>query len=71
VDEETGEAAVTVGSAINVADFDISFSGRVGWREYRYFDLFDDSIFCTEPREFTDLVEETSFSGLISISRRL
>ena len=71
VDKETGEAAVTIGSGIDVAGFDVQFSGRVGWREYRHFDLFDDQVFCTGSREFTDMVEETSFSGLITISRRL
>jgi hypothetical protein len=70
-DKETSEAAFTAGSGITIGGFGIEFAGKVGWREYRYFDLFDDSVFCAESRELTDLVEETSVSGVISISRRL
>lgn len=70
VDDETNESGVTIGSAIGVSGFDIEFAGKIGWREYRYFDLFDDSIFGAPTREFSDLVEETSVSGMISIHRR-
>jgi hypothetical protein len=71
VDTETGEAAVTIGSGFMLGGLGIEFSAKVGWREYRYFDLFDDSAFCAESREFSDIVEETSVSGLISITKRL
>jgi len=70
LDNETSEAAVTAGSGFMVGSLEVSFSGKVGWRDYRYFDLFDDSIFCAESREFTDRVEETWVSGLITVSRR-
>ena len=70
LDDETNESGVTIGSAIDVRGFDIEFAGKIGWREYRYFDLFDDSVFGAPTREFSDLVEETSFSGMISIHRR-
>lgn len=70
IDDETSEAAVTAGSAIMVSGFEIGFSGKVGWREYRHPDLFDDAIFGAKTREVTDKVEETSVSGIISISRR-
>jgi hypothetical protein len=71
VDKETSEVAFTAGSGILIKGFGIEFAGRVGWREYRYFDLFEDSIFCAQLRDFTDLIEETSVSGVITISRRL
>ncbi len=70
LDSETSEAAVTAGSGFMVGSFKVEFAGKVGWRDYRYFDLFDDSIFCARSRDFTDKVEETSLSGLVTISRR-
>ncbi len=70
LDHGTGESAITAGSGINFAGFNLDFGGKIGWREYRYYDLFDDSIFCAKPRYFTDKVEETVFSGMITLSRR-
>lgn len=69
VDEETSETAFTVGSGFAAYGFAVDASARVGWREYRHSDLFDDGLFCAESREFADLVEETSFSGMVSITR--
>jgi hypothetical protein len=69
IDKEIGEAAVTAGSAITLSGFDIGFSAKVAWREYRHPDVFDDSLFGAQSRQLTDLVEETVFGGNISISR--
>ncbi|MGQ9603646.1 MAG: hypothetical protein ACUVUU_05490 [bacterium] len=69
-DHQTGESAVTAGSGIRFAGLELDFAGKIGWREYRYYDLFDDSIFCAKPRYFTDKVEETVFSGMVTMSRR-
>jgi long-subunit fatty acid transport protein len=71
VDDKISDAAFTVGSGFAAYGFAIEASARVGWREYRHSDLFDDSLFCAESRDFADLVEETSFSGMISITRGL
>lgn len=69
-EDETSEAAVTVGSALEVAGFDIDFAVRMGWMEYREYSLFDDTTFCAGERTFSDLVEDTNVGGTISISRR-
>lgn len=70
-EEQTSEAALTVGSGIMFRGFAIEAAGKVGWREYRHAVVFDDSIFCAQSRDLADLVEETSFSGMISVTRRL
>jgi long-subunit fatty acid transport protein len=70
-DDEISETAFTIGSGFATYGLGIEASVRVGWREYRQFDLFDDSLFCAESRDLTDLVEETTFSGMISIMRGL
>jgi hypothetical protein len=71
VDKGTNEAAFTVGSGFAAYGFAIDASARVGWRKYRHSGIFDDSLFCAESRGFADLVEETSFSGMVSITRGL
>jgi hypothetical protein len=70
VDDETSEAAITVGSGMKVAGLDVDFAVRMGWREYREFSLFDDATFCAREREFSDKVEETLIGATISVSRR-
>lgn len=70
IDHQTGESAVTAGSGFKIAGFDLDFAGKIGWREYRYYDLFDDSIFCAKSRDLTDRVEETFLVGMITLSRR-
>ncbi len=69
-DEETSEAAVTIGSGMKVAGYGIDFAVRMGWREYREFSLFDDTTFCASQRQFTDKVEDTLIGATISLSRR-
>jgi long-subunit fatty acid transport protein len=69
-EDETSEAAVTVGSAVKVAGFDVDFAVRMGWTEHREFSLFDDTTFCAGEREFSDRVEDTTVGGTISIGRR-
>ena len=69
-DDETSEAAVTVGSGLAVGKTDIDFAVRMGWREYREFSLFDDATFCARERDFSDRVEDMVIGGMISISRR-
>lgn len=68
-DDETSEAAVTMGSAMRVAGFGIDFAVRMGWREYREFSLFDDTTFCAREREFSDKVEDTLIGATVSVSR--
>ena len=70
VDDETSEAAVTIGSGMKVAGLGIDFAVRMGWREYREFSLFDDTTFCAKEREFSDKVEDTLIGATISVSRR-
>jgi hypothetical protein len=69
MDDETSEAAVTVGSGMKVAGFGVDFAVRMGWREYREFSLFDDTTFCAREREFSDKVEETLVGATVSVSR--
>ncbi len=69
-DKETSEAAMTAGTGFNVAGFDIDLAAKVGWREYREPDLFRDDIFGAELRGSTDLVKDTAFGGLVTITRR-
>jgi hypothetical protein len=69
-DDETSEAAVTVGSGFKMAGYGVDFAVRMGWREYREFSLFDDGTFCARQREFTDKVEDTLVGATISVSRR-
>jgi long-subunit fatty acid transport protein len=69
-DDETSEAAITVGSGMTIGEFGVDFAVRMGWREYREFSLFDDATFCAREREFSDRVEDTLVGGMISVSRR-
>jgi long-subunit fatty acid transport protein len=69
-DDETSEAAVTIGSGLSVGDIGIDFGVRMGWQKYREFSLFDDTTFCAQERNFSDQVEDTVIGGMISVSRR-
>jgi hypothetical protein len=69
-DKETGESAVTAGTGLAVADFDIDLAARVGWREYRWPDLFADDLYGATVREGGDLVRETTVGAVVSVSRR-
>jgi hypothetical protein len=69
-EDETSEAAVTVGSAVAVAGFDIDFAVRTGWREYRKFSMFNDTTFCARERDFSDQVNDTVVGGMVTVSRR-
>jgi len=69
-DKEAAQSAGTVGSGFDVYGLDLDFSLLVGWRKFREFSLFDDSIFCAQSREFSDMVEETFVGGQISLSKR-
>jgi hypothetical protein len=60
---------VTVGTAITYAGFEVDMTGKIGWREFRQADLFDDGRFGAQSRDLTDQVEETFFSGLVTVSR--
>jgi len=69
-DKETSEAAVTAGTAFAVEGFDIDLAAKVGWRDYRQPDIFKDDIFGAKLRGSTDVVRDTNFGGLVTISRR-
>ncbi len=69
-DKEAAQSSVTAGSGFDVYGLDLDFSLLVGWRKFREFSLFDDSIFCAQSREFSDMVEETFVGGQISLSKR-
>jgi hypothetical protein len=69
-DKETGESAVTAGTGLAVADFDIDLAARIGWREYRSPDLFADDLYGAAVREGSDLVRETTVGAVVSVSRR-
>ena len=69
-DNEAAQSSVTAGSGFDVYGLDLDFSLSVGWRKFREFSLFDDSIFCAQSREFSDMVEETFVGGQISLSKR-
>ena len=69
-EDETSEAAVTVGSAITVSGFDIDFAVRTGWEKYRKFSMFNDATFCARERDFSDRVSDTVVGGMVSVSRR-
>jgi len=69
-EDETSEAAVTVGSGMELAGFGVDFAVRMGWREYREFSLFSDTTFCAKERQFSDRVEETLIGATVSVSRR-
>jgi hypothetical protein len=68
-DDEISRSAVTVGTAITYAGFEVDMTGKIGWREFRQADLFDDGRFGAQSRDLTDQVEETFFSGLVTVSR--
>ena len=69
-DKESSLASVTAGSGFDVYGLDLDFSLSIGWRKFREFSLFDDSIFCAQSREFSDMVDETLVGGQISLSKR-
>jgi hypothetical protein len=69
-DKETSEAAVTAGTGFNVVGFDIDLAARVGWRDYREGDLFKDDIFGAKLRGSTDVVRDTDFGALVTVTRR-
>ena len=69
-DDETGEAAVTAGTGLALAGFDIDLAARVGWREYRWPDVFADDIYGAALRDGTDLVRETTVGAVVSVGRR-
>lgn len=68
-DKEAAQSAVTAGSGFDVYGLDLDFSLSIGWRKFREFSLFDDSVFCAQSREFSDMVEETFVGGQISLGR--
>lgn len=69
-DKEAAQSSATAGSGFDVYGLDLDFSLSVGWRKFREFSLFDDTIFCAQSREFSDMVEETFVGGQISLSKR-
>jgi hypothetical protein len=69
-DKEAAQAAVTAGSGFDLYGLDLDFSLSIGWRKFREFSLFDDSVFCAQSREFSDMVEETLVGGQISLGKR-
>jgi len=69
-DKETSEAAVTAGTGFNVVGFDIDLAAKVGWRDYREGDLFKDDIFGAKLRGSTDVVRDTNFGALVTVTRR-
>ncbi|HVP57740.1 MAG TPA: outer membrane protein transport protein [bacterium] len=69
-DKETSEAAVTAGTGFSIAGFGIDLAAKVGWRDYREPDLFKDDIFGAKLRGSTDVVRDTNFGGLVTITRR-
>jgi hypothetical protein len=69
-DKEAAQSAVTAGSGFEFYGLDLDFSLSIGWRKFREFSLFDDSVFCAQSREFSDMVEETFVGGQISLGKR-
>ena len=69
-DTEEALASVTAGSGFDVYGLDLDFSLSIGWRKFREFSLFDDTVFCAGAREFSDMVEETLVGGQISLGKR-
>jgi hypothetical protein len=69
-DKEAAQSSVSAGSSLDVYGLDLDFALSVGWRKFREFSLFDDSIFCAQSREFSDMVEETFVGGRISLGKR-
>jgi hypothetical protein len=69
-DKEISEAAVTAGTAFDVVGFTIDLAAKVGWRDYREGDLFKDDIFGAKLRGSTDVVRDTNFGGLVTVTRR-
>jgi hypothetical protein len=73
-DKDVSEAAFTFGTGYKAYGWTVDFSGRIGWQKYRYPDIFDDEIFGLASGEsglrWRDEVRETTFSGVLSFSRR-
>jgi hypothetical protein len=69
-DKETAEPAVTAGTGFAVEGFDIDLAAKVGWRQYRWADLFSDELVGAKRRQGTDRVTETTMGATVSITRR-
>lgn len=69
-DKETAESAVTAGTGFQVSGFDIDLAAKVGWKQYRWGDLFADDLFGAKRRQGADRVTETTMGATVSITRR-
>ncbi len=73
-DKDIREVAFTFGSGFATHGWTVDFSGRIGWNDYRYPDIFDDEMFGAphsgDGLRWRDEVAETSFSGRLSFMRR-
>jgi hypothetical protein len=69
-EKETSESAVTAGTGLRIGGLDVDLAAKVGWRAYRSPDIFPDDIFGAKVRQSTDQVSETTFGGVISVTRR-
>jgi hypothetical protein len=69
-DKETAESAVTAGTGFRAAGFDIDLAAKVGWKQYRWADLFPDDLFGAKRRQGADRVTETVMGATVSVTRR-
>jgi long-subunit fatty acid transport protein len=66
--DEIASSAFTFGGGLDLGALHADLAFEVGSREYRFDDLFDDSLFGGNARTQADLVEESTLSGFLTMS---